>query len=92
MTARRYDPFAMSLHRDPENGLLLGVCAGLAETFGWRAVSVRVVALIALIFFTMPAVLVYLVAGVLLPRKRLTYYGRAERDLWSRRRGRRVEA
>ncbi len=92
MTDRRYDPFALSLHRDPDNGLLLGVCAGLAETFGWRAVSVRVVALIALVFFTIPAVLVYLVAGVLLPRKRLTYYGRAERELWRRRGGRRVEA
>ena len=90
MTARSYDPFALSVHRDPENGLLLGVCAGLAETFGWRAASVRVVALLALIFFTVPTALVYVVAGVLLPRKRLTYYGPEERDLWSRRRRVRV--
>lgn len=86
MTARSYDPFALSVHRDPEHGLLLGVCAGLAETFGWRAASVRVVALLALIFFTVPTALVYVIAGVLLPRKRLTYYGAAERELWRRRR------
>lgn len=92
MTARRYDPFALGLHRDPEHGLLMGVCAGIAETFGWRASTVRVVALLALVFFTVPTALVYGVAGVLLPRKRLTYYGRQERDLWKTRRNRRVEA
>ena len=92
MTARRYDPFAMGLHRDPEHGLLMGVCAGIAETFGWPVSSVRVVALLALIFFTIPVALVYVVAGVLLPRKRLTYYGEAERNLWSRRRDRGLRA
>lgn len=83
---RRYDAYALSLHRDPEHGLLMGVCAGLAETFGWQVTAVRIVALLALVFFTVPAVLVYGVAGLLLPRKRLTYYGRAERELWRRRR------
>lgn len=83
---RRYDPYSLGLHRDPEHGLLMGVCAGLAETFGWRASSVRIVALLALVFFTIPTALVYVVAGVLLPARRLTYYGRAERELWRGRR------
>ena len=87
MSSRAYDSFALRLHRDPERGLILGVCAGVAECFGWRPANVRLVALLALLFFTVPTGLVYLVAGLLLPRKRLTYCGPGERRLWTTRAG-----
>ncbi len=89
MTTRTYDPFSRRLHRDPEHGLIMGVCAGLAETFGWRVAAVRLVALLAGVFFTLETVLIYVIAGVLLPRRRLTYYGAAEHRLWRPRSARR---
>jgi len=89
VTTRSYDPFSMRLHRDPEHGLIMGVCAGLAETFGWRVAAVRLAALLALVFFTMETLLLYVVAGLIMPRKRLTYHGAAESRLWrTRSRGR----
>jgi phage shock protein C len=57
------------LHRDPERGWLLGVCAGLAEYFGVRVLAVRLLAVAGLVFFTMPTLVAYLTAGLLLKRR-----------------------
>ena len=72
--------------RDTERGLLLGVCAGLTERFGWDLTVVRLVALLSLVVATLPTVLLYLAVGCLTPPMRLTYYGRRERGLWRCRR------
>lgn len=78
-------------YRDPANGIFMGVCAGLADQFGFRLGPLRVIAVLALLLFTVPTILVYVVAGLLLPGKPLTYYGSAdERDLWRRRREERM--
>lgn len=80
-------------YRDPAQGMIMGVCAGLSDQFGFRLVPLRVIAVIALLLFTVPVLLVYLIAGLVLPGKPLTYYGsRDERELWGGRRSRRVEA
>lgn len=44
---------------------IMGVCAGLANQFGWDVSLVRVVAVIALFTFTAPIFLAYIVAGAL---------------------------
>lgn len=80
-------------YRDPEQGLILGVCAGLSDRFGFRLVPLRVLAVLALLLFTVPALLAYVAAGLLLPGKPLTYYGSMdERELWGRRRSGRMKA
>lgn len=93
MSRRKHAPAGAIFYRDPANGMMLGVCAGLSDQFGFRLGPLRVIAVLALVVFTVPTVLVYLVAGVLLPGKPLTYYGsRDERELWRRRRTERMEA
>jgi phage shock protein C len=85
-------PEGAIFYRDPANGMLMGVCAGAADRFGVRLLPLRVIALLTLVLFTVPALLAYVAAGVLLPGKPLTYYGRRdERELWRRRRDGRME-
>jgi len=80
-------------YRDPANGMLFGVCAGLSDQFGFRLGPLRIIMAVLLVLFTMPVALAYLVAGLLLPGKPLTYYGsRDERELWRRQREERMEA
>ena len=80
-------------YRDTANGMIMGVCAGLSDQFGFRLVPLRIIAFIGLLVFTVPVLLAYVIAGLLLPGKPLTYYGeRDERELWRSRRERRMEA
>lgn len=90
---RRHAPAGTLFYRDPAHGLVLGVCAGLSDSFGFRLVPLRVIVAVSLLLFTMPTLLLYLAAGLLLPAKPLTYYGeRDERELWRRRRSEEVRA
>ena len=57
------------LYRDPDNGPVLGVCAGVAEYFGVTPMAVRVVAVFGLVFFTLPMVIAYGAAGMFLDTK-----------------------
>ncbi len=84
---------AIRVYRDTDHGMIMGVCAGLSDQFGFRLGPLRIIALVSLLLFTLPTLLVYVAAGLLLPDKPLRYYGnRDERELWSRRRSRRMEA
>ncbi len=80
-------------YRDTANGMIMGVCAGLSDQFGFRLGPLRIIAFVGLLVFTVPVLLAYVIAGLLLPGKPLTYYGeRDERELWRSRRERRMEA
>lgn len=93
MNRRKHAPATAIFYRDPANGMIMGVCAGLSDQIGFRLVPLRIIAVAALVLFTVPTLLAYLVAGVLLPGKPLTYYGhRDERELWGRRRTERMQA
>jgi phage shock protein C len=71
------------LRRDRENGLFLGVCAGVAESLGTDVVAVRIVAALALWFYTVPTLVLYAALGVLLPERGLCFRGaRDERAFW----------
>ena len=87
MNARHHrqgrEPNPNRLYRDPFNGKLMGVCAGIADYFGFDVWPVRFAAVLALIFFTLPTIIAYLLAGALLDRKPADMYATSEEeDLW----------
>ncbi len=61
------------VYRVPENGIIAGICAGLAEMFNADATVVRLLA----VFLTVvtgfaPGIITYLAGWVLIPEKRNT--------------------
>ena len=58
------------LYRDPNKGLILGVCAGLADYFGFDLTTTRVCVAVSLIFFMPATLLVYFGLALLLPKRR----------------------
>ena len=60
---------AQRFYRDPANGKLMGVCAGIADYFGWNVTLVRALAIVALIWLNIVTVIVYVALGLLLPIK-----------------------
>ena len=55
------------LYRDPRNGMLAGVCAGIAEYFGWDPTWVR----LGWVLFTLlggSGLLAYILAAVIIPK------------------------
>ena len=60
---------AQRFYRDPRNGKLMGVCAGLADYFGWNVTFVRILAIIALLWFSALTLIAYFVLGFTLPVK-----------------------
>ena len=54
-----------ALTLDKTNGKLMGVCAGLANRFGWDVTLVRVAFVLATLFGFGSAILVYLVIGLI---------------------------
>jgi phage shock protein C len=70
------------LYRDSEHGMLFGVCAGVADYFGFRRGAVRWVTVIVSMFIPM-TILGYLVLAFLLPRKpREMYKDSQEEQMW----------
>lgn len=77
------------LYRDTERGVILGVCAGLADAGGVPPWLARLVALIALCWFTQATIVAYVVAALLLPERPLRYNGLGdEASFWRSGRGR----
>lgn len=71
------------LYRNTERGKIFGVCAGLADYFGISVFVVRIVAVIALLVFTMPTLVCYLLAALLLNRApAYHYHSEAEKEFW----------
>lgn len=70
-------------YRDSENGWLLGVCAGIADRYRLNAMGVRVLVAVLAVIWPTPTVVAYLLAGLLLPRRKLKYRGsRSEQAFW----------
>ena len=73
------------LYRNPENGIVRGVCAGIADYFGISVVPVRIAAVAGLIFFTLPVVIGYLILGFVLdPKPAGLYRSTEEESFWRR--------
>jgi len=78
-------PSPNRLYRDPENGMLMGVCAGIADYFGVAPAGVRIAAVILLFLFTLPIFLGYILAGFLIkPKPAGLYASSEEEDFWRR--------
>lgn len=71
------------LYRDSECGVILGVCAGIAEYFDWPIWLTRAAAIALGWFFTVPVIIAYVVAALLMRERPLRYYGDGdERTFW----------
>ncbi|MDN5924622.1 MAG: envelope stress response membrane protein PspC [Xanthomonadales bacterium] len=67
---RRSKPWrAQRFYRDRQHGMIMGVCAGIADYFGWNRTFVRILAVIALLWFNVFTAIVYFALGFLLPDK-----------------------
>lgn len=54
--------------RDKRNGMIGGVCAGIARNFGWSATGTRVAyVLVSILSAAFPGIIVYLILWLLLP-------------------------
>lgn len=76
---RRYNP--NRLYKDPRNGRIMGVCAGIADYFDIRPGIIRLLAIIALFmsgFFG--ALCVYFLLGFILSPKPEEIYEKPEED------------
>jgi phage shock protein C len=71
------------LWRDTGRGILAGVCAGIADYIGVEPIVVRLVAMLALIFFFPPTIVVYVIlALVLRPKPPALYASPDEEAFW----------
>lgn len=81
----RFESTLRGLYRDRENGIFLGVCAGIGEYFDLRVKVLRIITVIALLLFFWPVAIIYLIAGLLLRDRPLQYRGRTrEEQFWRR--------
>ncbi|HZB90975.1 MAG TPA: envelope stress response membrane protein PspC [Stellaceae bacterium] len=72
------------LWRDPERGLVAGVCAGIANYLGVEPIVVRAVAVMGLVFFFPPTIAAYVILAVVLPPKPRAFYASAEEEAFWR--------
>ncbi len=73
------------LYRDPERAWLFGVCAGIADRYNFRLGTVRIIALVSLLFFFGMTAFLYIGAVLLIKEKPLVYSGReSEYEFWRR--------
>lgn len=78
-----HEPRGAGLYKDSERGVIMGVCAGLAQYFDLNKFGVRVAAGLCLLFMFWPTLIAYVVAGVMLRERPLSYCGRDdERNFW----------
>ncbi len=57
------------ISRDKRNGMIGGVCAGLARHFGWSVTATRVAyVLLSALSVAFPGIIVYIVLWIVLPQ------------------------
>lgn len=80
-----YDsPNPHKLYRDPQNGVIGGVCAGVADYFGIQPILVRLAFALALFFFAPPLILGYVIAVLALPVKPPRLYSNPDEEAFWR--------
>jgi phage shock protein C len=72
------------LYRDPQNGILAGVCAGIAAYFGVERIIVRLAFVVALVLFFPPTAIAYLVLALALPKRPPALYANREDEAFWR--------
>lgn len=56
-------------HRTDEGKQIAGVCAGVAETYGVKADTVRLIYLLALLVWAFPVITAYLIQWLIYPKR-----------------------
>ena len=79
-------PRGRRLYQDRDGGVIFGVCAGIADYFGFALLVTRVLAVLSLFFFTFPTFLCYIVLAFLLPKKPRALYGPVDEEVEALRR------
>lgn len=62
-------PVENKWHRTDEGKQIAGVCAGVAETYGVKADTVRLIYLLALLVGAFPMITVYLIQWLTYPKR-----------------------
>jgi len=62
------------LYRDPEHGIVAGVCAGIADYLGIERIVIRLAFVLALVLFIVPAGLAYIFLAIALPKRPVALY------------------
>lgn len=57
------------LYRNTHRAKCLGVCAGLADFFDTDRHLVRILTILSALFFTTPTLWIYIIAGLILPKR-----------------------
>jgi phage shock protein C len=71
------------LYRDTDNGLLAGVCAGIADYLGTERIVIRLAWVLLLLLFFVPAALAYILLAIVLPKRpRALYASDEEAAFW----------
>lgn len=71
------------LYRDPDNGYVGGVCAGIADYLSIDATVVRAVVLVSAFLFSLPTLFMYVLGVIFLKRKpRNLYHDTEEETFW----------
>lgn len=63
------EPGPRRLHRDREKGMVAGVCAGIADYFGFDVTITRIIVAIGLFVFMPTTAIAYILLALLLPTK-----------------------
>ena len=70
--SRQYDyqssPNPKRFYRSREDRVIAGICAGLAERFGWDIAVVRIVAIVTTLI-GLPTFIAYIVAWMIVPKR-----------------------
>jgi phage shock protein C len=75
---------AYRLFRDPDRGMLAGVCAGIADFVGIEPIVIRLAFVLALVLFFVPAALVYVILAFALPKRPPALYASPEDEAFWR--------
>ena len=77
------DPNPRRLYRDTQNGILAGVCAGIADYFGFNLRALRIIVFLSCLIITPATLLCYIAAIFLVPRKpEGMYRSEKEESFW----------
>ena len=79
-------PRGRRLYQDRDRGVIFGVCAGIADYFGFDVFVTRILAVLSLFFFTFPTFVSYILLAFLLPKKPRALYGPVDEEVEALRR------
>jgi phage shock protein C len=72
------------LYRDPDHGMIAGVCAGIAAYFGVERIVVRLAFVLAFFLFFVLAVVGYVALAVALPKRPPALFASGEEEAFWR--------